>query len=103
VLEWRGGRRDGPRGVSLRQDRVAWREDGQTVTALLRVSMLAPVVDEVPPKAANAPAAKKERKPRKPTASAPAPQRGQAEPEVDAAKDKALIDAFSAAVAAAMA
>ncbi|HMV65568.1 MAG TPA: hypothetical protein PKA64_01865, partial [Myxococcota bacterium] len=89
VLEWRG------------EDRVAWREDGQTVTALLRVSMLAPVVDEVPPKAAKAPAPKKERKPRKP--AAPAPQAAQAELEVDAAKDKTLIDAFSAAVATAMA
>ncbi len=90
VLEWRG------------EDRVAWREDGQTVTALLRVSMLTPVVDEVPPKAANAPAPKKERKPRK-LAAAPAPPLGSDEPAVDAAKDKALIDAFSAAVAAAMA
>jgi hypothetical protein len=91
VLEWRG------------EDRVAWREDGQTVTALLRVSMLAPVVDEVPPKPEKKATPKKERKPRKPAVSAPAPQVARVEPEVDAAKDKALIDAFSAAVAAAMA
>jgi hypothetical protein len=87
VLEWRG------------EDRVSWREDGQRVTALLRVTMLAPVVDEEPVKAPKAAAPKKERKPK-----AEVTPKVQAPPvEVDAAKDKALIDAFSAAVAAAMA
>jgi hypothetical protein len=88
VLEWRG------------EDRVAWREDGQRVTALLRVTMLAPVVDEVPAKAPKAAAPKKERKPRAQAAPTRVPQA--APVEVDAAKDKALIDAFSAAVAAAI-
>jgi hypothetical protein len=83
VLEWRGA------------DRVAWREDRQRVTALLRVTMLAPVVDEVPAKAP-----KKEPKPR--AQAAPRPVVQTAAVEVDAAKDKALIDAFSAAVAAAI-
>ena len=88
VVEWRG------------EDGVAWREDGGTATALLRVSMLAPVVDEVPPpKPEKKAAPKRERKPRKAAAATTATTTAT---EVDATKDKALIDAFSAAVAAAM-
>jgi len=69
------------------------------VTALLRVTMLAPVVDEVPAKAPTGAGPKKERKRRAQVVPTPA----QAAPvEVDAAKDKALIDGFSAAVAAAI-
>jgi hypothetical protein len=88
VLEWRG------------EDRVAWREDGQEVERKMRL------IDEALGKKA-APKISLEgwvygaegARTVKPSATTPP---STPVPEVDAAKDKALIDAFSAAVAAAL-
>jgi hypothetical protein len=91
ILEWRD------------DERVVWQEDGQMVRAVLHPSQLRAAVEvDAAPSAvpAKKPAAKHERKPRTAKVEAPVVV---AEPEVDAAKDKALIDAFSAAVAAALA
>lgn len=91
ILEWRD------------DERVVWQEDGQMVRAVLHPSQLRAAVEvDAAPSAepSKKPAAKRERKPRATTTATPV---GAApEPGVDAAKDKALIDAFSAAVAAAL-
>jgi len=84
VIEWRG------------EERIVWQEDGERIRAVFAPAMLVPVKAAAKKAAAKRPAAKKLAR------KAVRTPRKKKEPAVDAAQDKALLDAFSAAVAAAM-